>query len=385
LSLFASLGRTFIVAAYIPSLLFVILNGVLGLAVARGLSWSVLQEVLDRPMASVEVSLFLFVPVALGAMLVALNTLIIRFYEGAPPFERNPFLAYFLRRNRQRQKERYQRLRDLKEKYRTAPPGRPRDSVAVFIEKEHNKLFDESKGYSLLPYDERRVMPTDLGNAFALMEEYPDYRYSMDGVTFWQRMLGVIPTSYQEMLGDEKAALDFLLNLSLLSYCFGLEVIVAGLLLRSPYAAVGLLFLALGYLLYRNGVLTTLAMGELVKSCYDLYRHELMKEFGIEPPGRLQDERQIWQRLAYYIITGEAFYYPQAAEREKVDRAEENWDDAAALRELLQIHRRNLSRLEQTEAKYGLNVPLDVLNAMDEEREKIEEITRRLDELGAGG
>jgi hypothetical protein len=280
LSLFSSLGRTFVLAAYIPSLLFVILNGLLALAISRGLTWPVLQEVLARPMASLEVSLFLFVPVALGAVLMALNTLVIKFYEGALPFERRWLLAYFLGRNLRRHERRYQRLRGLKEKYKTAPPGRPRDSIAVAIEKEHNKLFDESEGPALLPYDERRVMPTDLGNAFALMEEYPDYRYNMDGVTFWQRMLGVIPVSYQEMLGDEKATLDFLLHLSILSYIFGLEVIVAGLPFRSPYAALGLLFLALGYLLYRNGVTTALAMGELVKSCYDLYRQELMRELG---------------------------------------------------------------------------------------------------------
>lgn len=382
MNVLSSLGRNFIVAAYIPSLLFVTLNGLLTLTVTRGLNWETLRQLLDRPVASLEVSLFLFVPVVLGAVLSALNTPLVLLYEGALSLERNLLLSYFQKRNLKLHEQRYQRLRGLKEKYKTAPAGRPRDSIALAIEKEHNRLFDESQGRSLLPYDARRVMPTDLGNAFALAEEYPDYRYNMDGVTFWQRLLGVIPSNYQEMLGDEKATLDFLLNLSLLSYCFGLEVVVAGLWLAWPYAAVGLFFLILGYTLYRSGVSTTITLGELIKSCYDLYRHELMKEFGIEPPGRLADERQIWQRLAYYILTGESFYYPQAAGQEKKDEIAQNWDDREELQKLQEIHRRNLSRLELTEAKFGLNVPLDVLNAMDEEREKIEEITRRLDELG---
>jgi hypothetical protein len=58
--------------------------------------------------------------------------------------------------------------------------------------------------------------------------------------------------------------------------------------------------------------------------------------------------------------------------------------DVDDLRKQLAIHRKNLSRLEENKARYGLDVPLKLLNEIDLEREEIDRLVRALKELGHG-
>jgi len=306
----SALGKVFLVAAFIPSFVFVLLNRLL-IFTGR------LPEQLGNKMLLFELNvgdLVLFLlPFVIGAILMALNTPIIKLYEGAYRFERDFLLRPFLSRNRKRHQELYAELNALRREYAQAKPGRARDSLAVAIDKKHQELLSgDSAESSLLPCDERRLTPTRLGNAFAVMEEYPSYRYGMDGVTFWPRLLGVISDDYKAMLGDEKMTLDFLLNLSLLSAVFGLEAFVASYYLPDPrYVALGLAILLASCLLYRSSIATALTMGELVKSCFDLFRQDLLTNFGFDNPTDIEEERKIWSGLTNYILTGETLYYPQ--------------------------------------------------------------------------
>lgn len=97
----------------------------------------------------------------------------------------------------------------------------------------------------------------------------------------------------------------------------------------------------------------------------------------------------MWYGLANYIVAGEAFYYPKAA----MEAVTQGADGTAVeepdrqgmidiLREQLSLHRKNLFRLESRAAYYGMNVPLDILNGIDHEKEKVEEVKKRLAELG---
>lgn len=57
-------------------------------------------------------------------------------------------------------------------------------------------------------------------------------------------------------------------------------------------------------------------------------------------------------------------------------------DEIIALRRRLAIHRRNLYTLEEQKAKYGLDVPLRIINEIAEQEEAIAQIEVRLGELG---
>ena len=320
----SALGKAFLVAGFIPSFIFVFLNRLL--IFTGRLPEQLGDETLLFDLKMGDLILFLL-PFVIGAILMALNTPVIKLYEGAYRFERGLLLRPFLSRNRKRHQELYAELNALRREYARAKPGRAKDSLAVAIDKKHQELLaGESAGGSVLPRDERRLTPTRLGNAFAVMEEYPTYRYGMDGVTFWPRLLGVISDDYKAMIGDEKMTLDFLLNLSLLSAVFGLEALVtSGYHFISDCVTLGLIALLASvagllafYLLHRSSVATALTMGELVKSCFDLFRQDLLTKLGFDNPTDIEEERKIWSGLTNYILTGEALYYPQ---REKGEEA----------------------------------------------------------------
>lgn len=321
-SLPSTLGKVFLVAAFIPSFVFVLLNRLL---IFTGcLPEQLGDETLLLDLNLGDLVLFLL-PFVIGAILMALNTPIIRLYEGTYRFERDFLLRSLLSRNRKRHQEFHAELNALRREYARAKPGRAKDSLVVAIDKKHQELLSQdSLVGSVLPHDERRLTPTRLGNAFAIMEEYPTYRYGMDGVTFWPRLLGVISEYYKAMIGDEKMTLDFLLNLSLLSVVFGLEALVASYYLPDPrYVVVGLAALLASYSLYRSSITTALTMGELVKSCFDLFRQDLLTKLGFDNPTDIEEERKIWSGLTNYVLTGEALYYPQSEKGEETPRGVE--------------------------------------------------------------
>jgi hypothetical protein len=58
-------------------------------------------------------------------------------------------------------------------------------------------------------------------------------------------------------------------------------------------------------------------------------------------------------------------------------------EEVKRLKNLLEIHEKNLYRLEQRAASYGMDVPISVLNQIDHEKDEIAEIKGQLEKLGA--
>jgi hypothetical protein len=57
-------------------------------------------------------------------------------------------------------------------------------------------------------------------------------------------------------------------------------------------------------------------------------------------------------------------------------------EERASLERELSLHKRNLWRLQERKAKYGINVPLDVLNQIDDEEAEIARIESLLKDIG---
>jgi hypothetical protein len=58
-------------------------------------------------------------------------------------------------------------------------------------------------------------------------------------------------------------------------------------------------------------------------------------------------------------------------------------EEVKRLKDLLAIHKKNLGRLEQRAAMYGMDIPISVLNQIDHEKDEIAMIKAQLEELGA--
>ncbi len=297
-------GRAFIISGLVPALIFVILN--VFFFTEADLNFQELNTILkDNPLGFFLVETF-----TLAILLLVLNTPIIKFYEGShgiPKF----FLRYFLKKNLSRHERLFSNLQTYKSEYNKTENNAKRNSLAHAMEQEWKKILPEREAYCI-PMDKRRVLPTRLGNIFAIIEEYPNIRYGMDGMVYWPRLIPFIPKDYSEIIANEKISFNFLLNLSLLSGVFSVELLVKFFYSyeKFEFLLFAFLFMILAYALYRFSTMTAVVMGELIKSGFDLFRHEILKKMNITIPEHIEEERNLWYRLANYISSGEPFYYP---------------------------------------------------------------------------
>jgi len=306
-----ALGKSFLVAGLLPALAFfaasdvVIVPHLLGGRYLAGIEFLGIKGVV-----------YILGGTFLGFLLLSLNTPIIKLYE------RGLFLSPWLRRhNQERHKQRYTALVDRRETYlqaREAGQEGAESSAKVELEKAiatlegvHEAIEKKFGSIQSLPHDRAYVMPTALGNVFAVMEEYPHERYGMDAIVYWPRLAAVIPADYTSLIADLKTTLDFLLNLSLLTGLFGLSALGVGAwFLMIPECVYGLIALIVCYGLYRMGVGAAHELGNAIMSSFDLFRRALLEKYGLPKPKSLIAEQQLWQRLADFIRRGEEFYFP---------------------------------------------------------------------------
>ena len=328
------LGTSFLLSGYLPSALFL---GALALFVladapyplvvlpvdsagqqATGTVSSLLNTLADAVSA-------LLLPILLGVLLMALNTLIIRLFEGAYAWEQL-LLWFSIRRNRKRVRRLYGELVELKVKYTgyladtldprlSAGDNTPSAIAAAtfphLIQKAHHRLEQESPRQTL-PRREASVKPTALGNAFAVLEEYPYERYGMDAMIYWPRLRPLVEAEYGAQLANYKMLLDMLLNVAFLAVLFG----VICLVLAISYWAwlpglVAFVAWSIAYASYQGGVQIVYGIKETISLSFDFYRHRLLKEFDLPVPVDLQHEQALWLQLGQFLRRGEGFYHPK--------------------------------------------------------------------------
>jgi hypothetical protein len=355
-----SLGKAFLLIGFLPALLFTLLNAITVVRLSPEM-----YEFMSEPVLGVEGGLYLLVPLSLGCLLTALIDPLVRLFEGIYLFQRDFFLKPFVVRNQKQHDERFRDLILLKTAYKDEQDDMKRDSLMRRIVQEHNKLFDEGLD-RLFPYDRRRILPTRLGNAWAAIEEYPAYRYGMDGVTFWPRIRPCVPKEYLEAIDDESMYIRLLLSLSFVLTMFGFESMLTVLVINRLQSNVVFNMIVLSisvllgaYILYRFAVNLTVSMGGMIKSCFDLYRNNVLEEMGIEwHPQSGSDERRLWTGLTSFLLTGEDLYYPKRSNSCKDSDSSLTEDHGQSIVPSSWDH----LLLVVLQARYGANAPLDVLD-----------------------
>jgi hypothetical protein len=335
--IFGKLGQAFLIAGYLPSALFILAHQLflfpqwLGKTVAlfqtpvpeegAGAVWR-WTYLIDQSVTA------LLLPLLLGVLLMVLNTLIIKLYEGAYRWQRGFLLRPWQRHNQRRAEELYGKLVRLKDSYTdtlanlaslpkgtdSLPLKQKRASIAWEMQRAHDEIAERSP-VQQLPRRASMVKPTALGNAFAVIEEYPYERYGMDGVLFWPRLRPLLDESYATALVNAKMILDLLLNLSLLALIFGLETIIIGSVRSQPdwkLVGVGIGAWILSYFCYRGGVSTVYSLGDTICLCFDYFRGHVLEQLGLSQPGDIEAEQAVWLQLGQFLRRGEGFYYPKA-------------------------------------------------------------------------
>jgi len=343
-------GKAFLIAAFLPALVFVDLHLLFVVPYlpspvgAQVISFSLTLPLLEEVKIEGQGLFYTLAPVVIGAALILLNTPLIKLYEGAFSWQRNFLLKPLLERVRRRHRAKHEKLRALQAEYQRVAAqlergeGNPQalqlqlaslrsfvgeKPSASSIEELYMDLFSPRGLGWELPFDEARLMPTRLGNAFAVIEEYPYRRYGMDGVTFWPRLVHVISEDYKTAIDNAKTSLDSLLNSSLLSGVLGLEflfmagyyVLTSGDCTLADWFILGwAVSWIVAYLFYRATVTATQSMGAQIAACFDLFRGALLEKLDIAQPRDLLAEQAVWRNLAKFLVSGDAYYYPRSPE-----------------------------------------------------------------------
>jgi hypothetical protein len=339
------LGKTFMVAGYLPALLFVVAHQLLLFPSWQVTSGFLMQTPAPEEGASAawrwtyfidQTLTILLLPLMLGVLLMGLNTVIIKLFEGEFRWQQKFLLRPWQQRSLRRQQDLFGDLAPLKEAYTQVladladlPPRaddtalqQKRVSLALALQQRHNQTGPDPVR---LPRRPDRVRPTRLGNGFAAMEEYAYERYGMDGVLFWPRLRPLLDESYVALLVNSKMVLDLLLNMALLAWILALEL-GAEAVAKRPWdgglLAAAVAGLLLGYFAYQGAVQTVYSLGDTVSLCFDFFRDRLTKQFGMTLPPQIEAEQVQWLRLGKFLRFGEGFYYPEGGQQGAMNESE---------------------------------------------------------------
>jgi hypothetical protein len=147
------------------------------------------------------------------------------------------------------------------------------------------------------PVDDEQILPTRLGNAIRRFEEYGYDRYRLDIITMWYALNGASAGRVRKEVSAGRASVDFFVCLIYGHAIVALTAIAA--IAVSPGAAAGpaVAIVAAGglsVLWYWMAVRATDEWASAVRGLVDLGRRPLAKALGLELPGTLKEEREMW-------------------------------------------------------------------------------------------
>jgi hypothetical protein len=226
-----------------------------------------------------------------GVTLLVFNYWIIRFKEGYGRW--NPFrilkwmeVARFRRLHRERKlvDSRREALLSLG---LTIPPD---------LAQRRRDLHSEAA--ERFPDGEEFLLPTAFGNTIRAWERYPMVMYGIDAIPSWNRLLLLIPENQRSLIDQDKAAMDFWLNLWLLSLVLFMEYAALALMTRDAGSLWVLTSLIVAVLASRQARGAALIWGEGVKAAFDLYLPELRTKLRLREDLRPDQEREQWTNLS---------------------------------------------------------------------------------------
>ena len=208
------------------------------------------------------------------------------------------------------------------------------EELLDFSEQQEQAKYEYLKLEMIAPIDSDQLLPTRLGNILRASELYPAEKYAVPGVMLWPRLLQLLPKDLKDQLEEKNNQMVFTLNSAMLCYMLGLASILVGFarLLNQmwdklfgyhsmtaanffdrgfinisayEYIVIGLLFFASGYIAYRLCIPTAVNFGLLIRTSYDLYRFELLRQLNHPIPRSIQEEKDLWATISEYMIAAD--------------------------------------------------------------------------------
>jgi hypothetical protein len=327
-SFLKEIGRSYIVSAFLPAAFFVSI----GYFLFQGF---IPLGVVKQIISSEDVSKYQWVVVFILVLWVAFylysaNDVTVRLFEG-----------YFIPEQFYRQKETKEAQEGWEKEnlpiYTKWKNDREKmDDNVVFtdaniqlnLETVFKALAEVANVNIKKPLNISHQMPTRLGNVLRSSETYAFERYFIIDTAIWPRLLPVLPAEITKHLEEKNNLFMFLLNssflscaLSFLSFIFGsLGLILPANTLPKDffyigyqfipawsYLAFSIILLGFGYLLYRVAVNAAEDFSMYIRSSFDLYRTNLLRQLNWELPETLEKEKSLWLEVCKLLIGGNRF------------------------------------------------------------------------------
>jgi hypothetical protein len=148
------------------------------------------------------------------------------------------------------------------------------------------------------------VKPTALGNVFAALGWRIMNRYSISQADVWARLSQVIPTTYGQVIENTNAYMHFLLNSALILFVFILEILLvlmcemfSPISFRPDVFFWGIPCMLLAVAVEKLALSAACSCCDYVSGCFDLFRHDLLRQMDLPLPQDLQEEKKIWSDL----------------------------------------------------------------------------------------
>jgi hypothetical protein len=276
-------GWSFLVSWVLPSALF---WSVFGLLIFPSLqSWPLLAEISRTSVANQSLVLA-GTSILTGLLLNGLSTVLYRILEG-----------YYLGHGRVWKHLRARQLAawtKLRHSLQEAKKAEPRDRILEGLVRERLRRF---------PADPEQLGPTSFANALRAIETYGWDRYRLDSQTLWSELTAAGPESLRTEEEAARAPVNF--SVSMLYLSLATAAVCATTLIVTGWvgsvAIVGGLALVLTPAWYRLAVVNTRYLSAVVQAMVNTGRVDLAKKLGLTLPRKLEDERDMWERVFWFV------------------------------------------------------------------------------------
>lgn len=308
--------RNLILGYFLPVVVFVALSMIF-VAPIFPADWPMRKAFLGFGVENRVVALS-FITIVTTGLLFNLNTPLIRFYEGYP--WRDSWIGRAMTKSKRKKfavlKARRLGMRVFLRAMDKSDPRRA--SLAIRLNTGAVRLVTD------FPSNPSLILPTRFGNVLRSFEGYSTRQYGIDAITLWPRLVAKIEKEYAAEVDDAKTSMDFMVNISVLSFLVAAIITAIGWYYFPPasvfYAAdtassrsliltwimTIVSFVILGYLAYLGAIERAAAWGAWVKGAFDLYRGELLKQLGYERTGlTLRQERYLWNSISGELLYGD--------------------------------------------------------------------------------
>lgn len=178
--------------------------------------------------------------------------------------------------------------------------------------KSNRYISSQARIYFGYPAEIQFFLPTQFGNIIRSAELYPRTIYGLDGVFWWPRLFSLIPELLRDNLNEQLIAMMTMIHFSCLFFLLGVfslfhflrhHVLPLNHMTPSGWIGWGIVigFLLFSGFAYKGLLARAHSYGLLIRSSYDLYRHQLLSTMNVSSPLTPTEERETWSRLEHWL------------------------------------------------------------------------------------